>query len=452
VAPYVKLRRPNPKHVVNEAERDALFTKESIKAWLRGISPDSHAKIVNILHRFLMYREKQGLESDPDKVIQQVRKGTNETRIEHLKAAKDWLEDQDEMGYANVASRLAYFKAIKSFYRHNLVDLPMGKLDLRASIEEEVEVTAEPSATEFLKLVKRVLEAGKLGARNRALLLVKLQSFCDNKVLCNVFNYVAYPQLVKHFGTDDFRSWDPTKVPVRIDLVRPKNHYRYFTFLDRDAIAALKDWLQARERLFGKIRVHGSTNPKLLPRSDPIFVARFKEVRPLSPWYISTMLNRVAHRAGVNETPNDDLPKDKRAKRRYAFHEHEVRDTAITLARRVRADKDVIEFFCGHKIDALGYDKSARDVPDLFREEYRKLAPYLNVVSGKEEELRITYEQRLQSELRKHNAELEERVRTLEDERTAMIKADQLRVDQIEDLVNKAIAARLAQLKAKSRK
>jgi hypothetical protein len=54
--------------------------------------------------------------------------------------------------------------------------------------------------------------------------------------------------------------------------------------------------------------------------------------------------------------------------------------------------------------------------------------------------------------LRKHNAELEERVRTLEDERTAMIKADQLRVDQIEDLVNKAIAARLAQLKAKSRK
>jgi hypothetical protein len=401
----VKPRRPNPKDLATKPERDALFSKETVRRWLRGISPDSHYKQVNVLHRFLLYRQRAGLESDPDKMVEQVRKGTNETRIEHLQAAKDWLEGAEELGYASVASRLAYFKAIKSFYRHNLVDLPMGRLSLKESSEEETEVTAEPTATEFLQLTKRVLDSAKLSARDRAVVLVKLQSLCDNKVLCGVFNYVAFPQLVKHFGTTDFRTWDERKVPVKVNLVRTKTHYQYFTFLDRDAITALKDWLQYREAHFGKIKIHKAENPKLLPRSDPIFIVRFKEVRPLRAVYIATLFNRFGQRAGVNERPKDSLPKGKEAKRRYPFHGHEVRDTAISLARTVRADRDAVEFFCGHKLDALNYDKSPRDNPEYFRSEYSKLAPFLNVVTGEKEVLKQGYEKRLEERVAQFEAE-----------------------------------------------
>ncbi|HLQ03966.1 MAG TPA: hypothetical protein VK114_04120, partial [Nitrososphaerales archaeon] len=301
-----------------------------------------------------------------------------------------------------------------SFYRHNSVDLPMGRLSLRESKEEEVEVTAEPTATEFLQMTKRVLDAGKLSVRDRAVVLVKLQSFCDNKVLCNVFNYVAYPQLVRHFGSEDPMLWDEKKVPVKINLVRPKNHYQYFTFIDRDAVEALKEWLRVREALQGKVVTHRAENPRMLPRSDPLFTTRYGgEWRPLRPSYIATMFNRFGQRAGVNVRPRDDLPKGKEAKRRYPFHGHEVRDTAITLARTVKADREVVEFFCGHKIDPLGYDKSARNDPDLFRKEYQKLAPHLNIVTGKGEQLRQSYEQRLQEELREKSREFEDMRRTL---------------------------------------
>jgi hypothetical protein len=398
-------RRPNPKDLLTKPERDALFQKESVKRWLRGISPDSHYKQVNVLHRFLLWREKQGLESDPDKIIRAVTKGTNETRIEHLQAAKDWLEGAEELEYASVDSRLAYFKAIKSFYRHNLVDLPMGRLNLKESREEEVEVTTEPTATEFLELTKRVLASGKLSTRDRALVLVKLQSLCDNKVLCNVWNYVAYPQLVKHFGTEDFRAWDERTVPVKVNLVRPKNHYQYFTFLDRDAITALKEWLQYREAHFGRVKVHKAENPKLLPRSDPIFVIRFKEIRPLRASYIATLFNRFGQRAGVNVRVKNNLPARASAKNRYPFHGHEVRDTAISLARTVRADRDAIEFFCGHKLDALNYDKSPRDNPEYFRLEYSKLAPFLNVLTGEKEQLKAGYDKKLEERVAQFEAE-----------------------------------------------
>ena len=44
----------------------------------------------------------------------------------------------------------------------------------------------------------------------------------------------------------------------------------------------------------------------------------------------------------------------------------------------------MVNFFVGHDIDVYVYDKSPWDDPDFFREEYGRLAPYLNVISQKE--------------------------------------------------------------------
>src|SRR5712691_4278744 len=88
--PDMTIRRPdpkNPKHPESEELRDGLFQRESVKRWLRGISEDSHYKQVNVLHRFLLYRERRGFEADPDRLIEECRKGTNQTRIDHLQTA-----------------------------------------------------------------------------------------------------------------------------------------------------------------------------------------------------------------------------------------------------------------------------------------------------------------------------------------------------------------------------
>ena len=36
--------------------------------------------------------------------------------------------------------------------------------------------------------------------------------------------------------------------------MRPKTDYQFFTFLDRDAVVALKEWLNVRRSLHGSIR------------------------------------------------------------------------------------------------------------------------------------------------------------------------------------------------------
>jgi hypothetical protein len=95
-------------------------------------------------------------------------------------------------------------------------------------------------------------------------MLSTLQSGMDDSTLAYVFNVVGYPQLVKHFGSEDWRLWDAGKCPVRIVLVRPKNDcvplcVRYYSFLDLDAVEAIKDWLHVRP---GHLRTYPPKNPQ----------------------------------------------------------------------------------------------------------------------------------------------------------------------------------------------
>ena len=66
---------------------------------------------------------------------------------------------------------------------------------------------------------------------------------------------------------------------------------------------------------------------------------------------------------------------------RYELHGHEVRDTMKSLAHSIGTN-DEVEYFLGHEIEELGYDKSPNQYPDYWRDPYRKLVPFLNVVSN----------------------------------------------------------------------
>jgi hypothetical protein len=54
----------------------------------------------------------------------------------------------------------------------------------------------------------------------------------------------------------------------------------------------------------------------------------------------------------------------------------------ITLARNTKTDVSAVNFFVGHSIDKLKYDKSPWDSEEYFRAEYLRVArPALNIVS-----------------------------------------------------------------------
>lgn len=360
---------------------DTLRESQSVRVWLQGMKDGPHRKTALYnLARYLRWRNKshdRRSTSGPDELINECLNGTNLTLVEHLRPLLEYCEGETFRSSA-LETRIKAFKDVNSFYRSNLVTLPKAKLRVK---DERKGVSNEVTATQFLQFARKVMVKGRLSVRGRACLLVMLQSGMDASTLGDSFNFYAYPQLVEFFGTDEFTSWDSSRCPVRVDLRRPKSSYRYYSFLDVDAIEALKDWLAKRVAIMeAPIRIHEPENPSSLPRSDPIFVHRSK--LPMQPRTIGILFLQAGKHAGVNLPPIVKPQEYKGATIRYPFHSHEVRDTLITLARRVKADPIAANWFVGHSIDKLKYDKSPWDDPEYFRAEYIKIArPHLNVAT-----------------------------------------------------------------------
>jgi hypothetical protein len=123
---------------------------------------------------------------------------------------------------------------------------------------------------------------------------------------------------------------------------------------------------------------------------------------------------------------------------RYDLHGHEVRDTLKSLAHSIGL-KDEAEFFLGHEIDKLKYDKSPDLFPEYWRNLYSKLSPFLNIVSNDpaiintQEELKQVKESKdfIASNLATQNRMLESQInemnaRQLEDRKTINELLDKL--------------------------
>lgn len=354
---------------------EALASKPVVKRWLEGLAKTNKAHSLYTLNRFVLWRLKKGLNADPHTWIRECEAGTVRTLKAHLQTLQDWVMSSEFEGSSRETRRKAWFR-VRGLYEANMVPLPAVKF--RAPGTEIHQVKVQTTATEFLSMVKRVLSSGRLTVRDRSVILVMLQSGMDASTCAEVFNLIGYAQLVRFLG-EDFRSWDVRDCPVRIDLVRPKSGYRFYSFVDVDAVEALKEWLAFRERFVGPIQVRGSSSPNALPESDPIWTDQYSD--RLNGAGIGQIFRDAGKRAGVNVC-NGPTPAFKGARVRFPFHSHEVRDTLRTLARG-RADVAVAEFCIGHSIDKLHYDKSPWNDPEYFRREYLKISrPWLNPISG----------------------------------------------------------------------
>ena len=275
----------------------------------------------------------------------------------------------------------------EGLYLHHHIRMP--RINVSRTVEDN-SVEVGVTASQYLEMASKVLTHSGARIRDRSIIMTIIQTAMDESTAAKVFNYVAFPQLSKFFGTEDFTRWDESKAPVRLDLVRPKTNYRYYTFLGRDGVMLLREYLVSRTRAHGRIVTYAPSRPKDFPRSDPIYLNKYG--KPITPGYIGEIFREAGKLAGVNVSPQTKLAKYQGATMRYPFHAHQARDTLITLRQKARVDRAVVDFFAGHKFDDDAYD-SPWENPDLFREEYKKVERYLNLLSGAEERIRDEVEQ-----------------------------------------------------------
>jgi hypothetical protein len=229
-----------------------LMKHETVQSWVRGLR-EGPGRITARYHlaSYLRWRDEKGLEGNPDLPIEECLDGNNRTLIDHLKVAQEYCTTAPQFEGDKKSTRVRNLGSIRSFYMSNYVALPAARLRIDTSNESR-SVTDEVTASLFLALVSTVLNRAKLSPRDKAIIVLMLQTGNDDSTFAEVFNYVAFPQLAKAFGTEDYTKWESSLCPIQVFLKRTKVGTVFYTFVDVDGVEVLKDWLALRERFTGR--------------------------------------------------------------------------------------------------------------------------------------------------------------------------------------------------------
>ena len=365
-------------------DTDGLLRFPSVKKWTDELKPGSSRK--NSLYtfaRFLKYLRSHSEFKDPEALLTNALDASRRDLSNHVDLLKAFVSSITD---TDLSTKQKKYATIRSWYSHNGCELPSSPLKILESGPPEIEKN-EDDSIKMYELAKKAVNQAKCSVRDRAIVLCILQSGMDDSTLTQVFNFLAYSQLCDHFKTQNWQDWDPSKSPVRINLIRPKTGRKYYSFLDCDAIQCLKDWLAVRfSQTSSEIKILDGSRKDTIARSEPIFInADGSAMKSYYPGYI---FRKLGKEAGINIAPEERPERFRGATIRYAFHAHEVRDTLRSLASIFNADV-AGEFFLGHEIDKMKYNKSPRQHPEHFRELYSKMAPYLNILSTDPEKAKL---------------------------------------------------------------
>ncbi len=108
---------------------------------------------------------------------------------------------------------------------------------------------------------------------------------------------------------------------------------------------------------------------------------------------------------------------------RYGKGVHEIRDTLITLIPRLsNVDRDLVEFFAGHQIDALGYtkivDAEKYGLMNEIQNQWMKALPYLNLWSQGNT---LTTAPKQVADLKEENKTLKDQLEKVQDTQNKMM-------------------------------
>jgi hypothetical protein len=274
-------------------------------------------------------------------------------------------------------SKVSDYGAVSSFFLHNRCALPKDpSFRIRGG---RVVLASKLTVANLVDMVKAAT------LRDRSLILVKWQGFLDNRGL----EYVG-----AKLADEVTRQIRDGVNPIRLDLPSRKlNMKSWYTFIGRDAVNALKEYFE-KER--------GWPRP-----GEPIWLTTRRQAITANGFEQTWM--RLCRRVGFVPKRRGPLGS------RYGYNAHETRDLAKSLlhthALRDGFDMDCCEFWLGHTVDPLGYDKFFNDT-EYVRKQYLIAEKYLNIIS--QSPIQVDRERKLEERIEVLRAEIQRMQERLE--------------------------------------
>jgi len=357
-----KFKNPQAKtkHSGGGTRRSYTLSLWHFNNWLHGKSI-SISKIVPIgenLQKVETVETKLDTVEDLLKAYQE----TNSKGSEVIRLIKEYLMDSDQHSHKSKGYMGNIFSSIRAYFAKN--ELPIS-ISFNASIDHEdiAETLSDTVSTLSLPDFMELLTTGKPSIVEKGVIICKFHAGLDNCTFSDRFNFEAFLQLVKWFGTDKHEEWDLEKCPVIINVTRIKVGFPHVCCLDRDAIISLQKALDWRFKKTGNVMKVGQAmflNTKL---------------NPVTNRWVSETITKLAERSGIQKSfkIKSGIKNEKTS--------HELRDLLKSTLNACGVSAYASNHLIGH-MPRDSYEKEAILYPKKIRAEYMKASSTLNIFSG----------------------------------------------------------------------
>lgn len=289
----------------------------------------------------------------------EIYKDSYKSDTDFIHIIKEFLMDPIHEG-SRASTVKGIYNAIKSYFEKNESALNF-KFDYKANHISIYEQDDLPSLS--LDQVMELLTVGKPTQVQKAVFLVKFHRGLDISTLIDRFNFEAWDQLVKAFGTEDYKKWDLSKCPVEVKLTRIKTACSHIGYLDRDAVEAIQKYLDLRFK----------QTYKPMRSEQPLFINA--KGGAINDNWVKDSFRKLRKNAGL------DILLEGYKQNRYKVSGHEFRDLLKSTLIDCGVRADLADHFIGHK-PKDSYEKQALLYTKSLRTEYMKASKRLNIFSN----------------------------------------------------------------------
>jgi len=401
-----KFKNPQAKtkHSGGGTRRSYSLTLWHLNNWLHGKTL-SISKIIPVDEN-LQKIDTVEIKLDTIEDLLQAFQESSNKGIEIIRIIKEYLMDPYQHSHKSKGYMENILASIRAYFDRNESPIIIS-FNTSIDHEEISEMLSDRVSTLSLNDLMELLTTGKPSIVEKGVIICKFQAGLDNSTFSDRFNFEAYPQIVKWFGSDIHDSWDLEKCPVIINVTRIKVGFPHVCCIDRDAIISLQKALDWRFKKTGDRMKIGQA----------MFLNT--SLNPVTNRWVSELITKLAERSGIQKSF------ETKAGIKNEKVSHELRDLLKSTLNSCGVSAYASNHLIGH-MPRDSYEKEAILYPNKIRAEYMKASSTLNIftgftkyISGDTERDALTHEvAELKNELRQEKA-------------TSTIELDEIRKGQV---------------------